>query len=246
MQCEHPRELLDSYLDVELDAAGSLEVERHLAVCATCSAIVARHRALRDALRAPTLRYSAPLALRERLESPSKPRRVRSAAWSRQIGALAAGLLLAISLGFGLGRWTESGDGGIGREVAAAHVRSLQADHLVDVTSSDRHTVKPWFAGKIDFAPTVADFEQQGFKLIGGRLDYLDGRPAAALVYKHREHTINVFLRPRADGQSSAPRASEQQGFHLLHGAVAGFDVWLVSDTGDADLRELLQLIGSI
>jgi anti-sigma factor RsiW len=246
MQCEHPRELLDAYLDVELDAAGSLDVERHLAECAACSAIVARHRALREVLQAPALRHSAPAGLRERIESTSKPRRVRSAAWSRQIGALAAGLLLALAAGFGLGRWSGIGDGRVEQEVVAAHVRSLQADHLVDVASSDRQTVKPWFAGKVDFAPIVADFAKEGFTLVGGRLDYLDGRPSAALVFKRREHTINVFLQPRRDGTSYTPRASERQGFHLLHAVVDGFDCWLISDIGDADLRELLHLVGSI
>ncbi|HEX3315190.1 MAG TPA: hypothetical protein VHR72_09890, partial [Gemmataceae bacterium] len=164
----------------------------------------------------------------------------------RQIGALAAGLLLALAAGFGLGRWSGIGDGRVEQEVVAAHVRSLQADHLVDVASSDRHTVKPWFAGKVDFAPIVADFAKEGFTLVGGRLDYLDGRPSAALVFKRREHTINVFLQPRRDGTSYTPRASERQGFHLLHAVVDGFDCWLISDIGDADLRELLHLVGSI
>ena len=246
MDCGHPRELLHAYLDAELDAAGSLDVERHLAECAACSAIVARHRALREALRASDLHRPAPAALRARVESKIGARRSRFAAWPRQLAALAAGLLIALAAGFGLGRWNGNGDGRVEQEVVAAHVRSLQAKHLVDVESSDRHTVKPWFAGKIDFAPIVADFAQQGFTLVGGRLDYLDGRPAAALVFKRREHTINVFLQPTRDGVPGSPRVSEQQGFHLLHAAVDGFDCWLISDVGDTDLRELLHLVGSI
>ena len=245
MDCGHPRELLHAYLDGELDAAGSLDVERHLGECAACSAIVTRHRALREALRAPALRHSAPAVLRERLASTLGARRSRYAAWPRQLGALAAGLLLALAAGFGLGRWTEGAGHGVEQEIVAAHVRSLQADHLVDVASSDQHRVKPWFAGKVDFAPIVADFAGKGFPLVGGRLDYLDGRPTAALVFKRREHTINVFLQPNRGGASSAPRASEQQGFRLLHAVVDGFDVWLISDAGDADLRELLRLFDS-
>ena len=244
MECRHPRELLDAYLDAELDAAGNLDVERHLAECATCSAVVARHRALRTALRGPDLRHSAPPGLRGRLERKLGARRSRFAAWPMQMGAIAAGLLVALAAGFGLGRW--SGDGGRGdQEVVAAHVRSQQADHLVDVASSDRHTVKPWFAGKLDFAPLVADFEAQGFKLIGGRLDYLDGRPAAALVFKRREHTINVFLQPRRDGSPAVPRVTEAHGFHLLHATIDGFDCRMISDAGDVELRELLRLMRS-
>jgi anti-sigma factor RsiW len=245
MECGHPRELLDAYLDAELDAAGSLDVERHLRECTACSAIVTRHRALREALRAPELYRPAPAGLRARLESKRAAPRSRFAAWPALLGAIAAGLLLTLSVGYGLGRWSGNGDSRVEQEVAAAHVRSLQAEHLVDVASSDRHTVKPWFAGKIDFAPIVADFAGQGFALVGGRLDYLDGRPAAALVFKRREHLVNVFLQPRRDGASSAPRALERQGFHLLHGVVGGFDCWLISDTNAADLRELLGLLGS-
>ena len=177
----------------------------------------------------------------ERLESkPAGTLRSRFAAWPRQLGAIAAGLLLTLSVGYGLGRWSGNGDSRIEQEVAAAHVRSLQADHLVDVASSDRHTVKPWFAGKIDFAPIVADFAGQGFALVGGRLDYLDGRPAAALVFKRREHLVNVFLQPRRDGDAPTPHASEQHGFHLLHAVVGGFDCWFRYERCPRELRYLL------
>jgi anti-sigma factor RsiW len=109
------------------------------------------------------------------------------------------------------------------------------------VASSDQHTVKPWFAGKLDFAPAGPDLAQHGFMLVGGRLDSVDGRPTAALVFKRREHVINLFLQPVREGAPSTPRSSEQHGFHVLHAAVDGYEVWLVSDVSEAELRELLR-----
>jgi anti-sigma factor RsiW len=156
--------------------------------------------------------------------------------------AIAASVLVTVSLGFALGRWTSaSGDPSI--EIVAAHVRSLQAEHLVDVASSDRHRVKPWFAGKLDFSPNVPDLAEHGFTLVGGRLDYFDGRPAAALVYRRREHTINVFLQPSHDRVGSTRRTFERDGFRILHASLDGMECWLVSDVSAADLEELLRLL---
>lgn len=129
-------------------------------------------------------------------------------------------------------------------EVASAHIRSLQAKHVVDVVSSDRHEVKPWFNGKLDFSPPTPDLENEGFPLVGGRLDYLDGRPVAALVYRRREHLINLFVWPDAGTESGDIRRETRQGYHLVHWSKAGMNHWLVSDLNPAELNELAQRLG--
>jgi anti-sigma factor RsiW len=246
MNCGHPRELLDAYVDAELDAAGNLDVERHLAECPACAGVVASRRSLRTALRDPGLRAVAPKGLVDRVRPPA-PAPNRRRTWPGLVSAFAAGVILTLGLGLGIEHAIVADAGPTAGEIVAAHVRSLQADHLVDVASSDRHTVKPWFAGKLDFAPIVADFADQGFPLVGGRLDYLGGRPAAALVFKRREHTINVFLQPRRES-SAADKVLPKvpQGYHLRHDVVDGLDCWMISDASMADLDELHRLLAEV
>jgi anti-sigma factor RsiW len=134
------------------------------------------------------------------------------------------------------------GGDGMPAELVSAHIRSLMADHLVDVATSDQHTVKPWFSGKIDFAPPVADFTASGFPLVGGRVDYIGGRPVAVLVYKTRQHLVNVFVWP-ADGEGDEePRLLAREGYHLLQWQQSGLTFWAVSDVTPDDLQRLAQL----
>jgi anti-sigma factor RsiW len=205
---------LHPYFDDELDVAHAAEFEQHLNQCAECTAALERMRAVRVAIRQHAPYYRKPAARR------SIP------IW---IGLAAAACLAAVFV-------LRPGAGSpLDDEVVTAHLRSLQASHLIDVASSDRHTVKPWFTGKLDFAPEV--IQPSGFDLLGGRLDYLQGRPVAALVYQRRKHTINVFTWP--GGADHAPQADSRQGFHILHWNRAGMHWWAISDASPDDLRAL-------
>jgi anti-sigma factor RsiW len=126
-------------------------------------------------------------------------------------------------------------------QLIASHVRSLMANHLTDVASSDQHTVKPWLDAKLDFAPAVADLGSEGFPLIGGRLDYLDNRPVAALVYQRRKHFINLFVWPAESGSTGADKRITRQGYQLLHWVDSDFNYWAVSDVSDNDLQAFKQ-----
>jgi anti-sigma factor RsiW len=233
VNCTEVLGLLDAYLDGELDLARSLEFETHVESCAACAAALERGRALQSAIaRAPY--FSAPESLRSRI---APPRRRMPYRWM----ALAAGIA---AVGLVLWRVGPPAASPLDSEVVAAHVRSLQVNHLMDVASADRHTVKPWFAGKLDFAPDVEDLSAQGFPLAGGRLDYLDGRAVAALVYRRRQHTVNVFTWP-SRGADSALRVESRQGFNLVRWARAGMEWWAVSDASAADLEQLARDLGA-
>ena len=131
----------------------------------------------------------------------------------------------------------------IANAVLTGHIRSLQAEHLVDVPSSDRHTVKPWFQGKLDFSPPVADLSELGWTLVGGRLDYVDGRPVAVLVYQRRMHNINVFLWPNHGSPDDTIRQEDAQGYQILHWNGAETTYWVVSDLNKAELLELARAL---
>ena len=234
MSCPDKSVLLHGMLDGELDVVGALAFEAHLKECPACAAEYRRQQAIRMALRRPELRDRAPEALRRKLEAALQP---PSVPWWRRFlgdwrwgGAGAAVLAMALMLLVVLPR----GGDDLARQLVDSHVRSLLAEHLVDVPSSDRHTVKPWFVGKIDFAPPVTDLSAEGFALAGGRLDYVAGRPAAALVYRRRLHTIDLFVWPD-DGDTRAAAATVR-GFHIRQWSRGGMSFRAVSDLGSEDL----------
>jgi anti-sigma factor (TIGR02949 family) len=239
---------LDAYLDGELAARDAREFEAHLTECGECARLRDARVALGAAIRAEVPALQAPEALRTRVRAAlssaagaSPARRPMPPLGWRSL-ALAASLALVA-----LGSWRVATDhaGGeaLGEQVLASHVRSLMPGHLTDVISSDQHTVKPWFNGKLDFSPAVYDFAGRGYPLIGGRLDYVGGRPVAALVYGRRQHLINVFVWPATRGSVSGSDVSARQGYHLLHWTTPEDTYWVVSDLGLAELHDFVQLL---
>jgi anti-sigma factor RsiW len=248
MRCEEAQPLIDSYLDGELDLVHNLDLERHLEACPACAPVRQRAIALRSAIRQRVPYFRAPLRLEQRVrEIAQEPARATPRAsilsW-RWAGAVAAMVLIVLGA-VGLGRnWLGSShDDLVAQEIVAGHVRSLMANHLADVASTDQHTVKPWFDGKLDFAPPVVDLAQSGFPLVGGRLDYMDGRPVAALVYQRRLHYINLFVWPSAGGQNAALVPRTREGYNLLHWSQGGMTYWAVSDVARDDLQSFATLL---
>jgi anti-sigma factor RsiW len=242
------RNLLDAYTDDELDLATSLEIERHLNDCPGCAEKLENRRILKRALRADALYFKAPDALRKNVVNslPASPHtmwvnRLRQNIWVSMAAALIVGVLVTAGL-FQTPLLRSTAPAPLAEQVVASHIRSLMADHLSDVVSTDQHTVKPWFDGKIDFAPTVINLQDQGFPLIGGRLDYLDDRPVTALVYRRDKHIINLFIWPN----NSAPRDDAPitiQGYHVIHWQDAASTYWAVSDLEISQLETFVQLI---
>ena len=241
----HPvlEEQLDAYLDGELAVVDARELEAHLAQCADCARFRDGRVALRAAIetRVPALR--APGALRDRvraaLRATAEPKASRPG-WRAL--ALAASLAVVALGSWRLALWRAAGDT-LTDEVLTSHVRSLMPGHLTDVLSSDQHTVKPWFNGRLDFSPPVYDFAGRGYPLLGGRLDYLNGRTVAVLVYGRRQHVINVFLWPAARGATAGPAAATRQGYHLRHWTATGYAYWVVSDLGVPELTDFTGLL---
>lgn len=239
---------MDAYLDGELASRDAREFEVHLKECRDCARLHEARVALGAAIRAEVPALRAPDELRTRLRAalrsaagtPVTRRTMPPLGW-RWL-ALAASLVLVA-----MGSWQVASNRAAGAalsdQVLTSHVRSLMPGHLTDVVSSDQHTVKPWFNGKLDFSPAVYDFAGRGYPLIGGRLDYLGGRPVAALVYGRRQHLINVFLWPANRGPAGGPDATMRQGYHLLHWTTPEYTYWVVSDLGMAELREFAQLL---
>jgi anti-sigma factor RsiW len=245
--CPDVQALLHGYLDGELDLVSALGLERHLEGCVACGEAYQRLRALQGALRTAPLRWEAAPSLEGRVRSVLRESgRPPLRAWSpsrKRLGLAAAAAALLALVGWALARtWTApSADDLLAQQVIAAHVRALLAEHRVDVPSSDRHTVKPWFQGRLDFPPEVPDLEAQGFRLVGGRLDYLTERPVAALVYQRRKHLISLFTWP-GDGDQ-APRAATRQNQHVVRWAQGGMNYWAVSDLNAEELQQFAQAV---
>ena len=248
MTCEDVGHLADAYVDGELALESSLGLEAHVSQCEACTARLARIREVKQTLRAAPY-FRAPEALAARVRTtvrasaatspqPSTVLR-RERRWKPWLLSAAASLSLVSLAVFGVLRQPAArADQATAEAVIEGHVRSLMGDHLTDVASTDRHTVKPWFAGRIDFSPAVVDLASDGFPLVGGRLDYIDHHSAAALVYKRREHSINVFVWPQAGGSPSQSTRSDPRGYHVISWTRGGVAVWIVSDLALAELDD--------
>ena len=243
MKCDDSGELLDSYVDGELDLVNHLQIEQHLKECADCAQAHNNLVALRSAIADDSFYYQAPGDLRARLRTSLKatePESRRASIWKwKWIPVLAvASVLVAVMLAaLTLVRPSQTNEDLVAKEVVSAHIRSMMPGHLMDVPSTDQHTVKPWFDGKLDFAPPVTDLSAQGFPLTGGRLDYVDGRPVAALVYGRRLHVINLFIFPTQE-RDAQNRVLDRQGYNVIHWNKAGMSFWAVSDVNVGDLQE--------
>ncbi len=239
MTCDEAEILLHALIDGELDAGHARAVEDHIASCPRCAAPLASYGEMSKIIAGADVRYKAPLELRRRIEAslpqpkqaPSRRAVLRGFAMGSAVSAIAATGLVAIIL-------RSDDEARIESEVVSAHLRSLQAGHLTDVLSTDQHTVKPWFNGKLDVAPPVIDLTAQGFTLIGGRLDYVDTRPIGAIVYRRRAHVINLFVAQTASAERRAAKIETIQGFNIRRWSERGLNYWAVSDLAADELAE--------
>jgi anti-sigma factor RsiW len=247
MPCERAQQL-EAYLDGELDAAGAAEVERHLETCGECRNAKAELERLRTALREKATYHRAGPQLRARIgasldkEMPRKAiirrfPRARAAFAGAAGGAMATALAASLAFFFLV---PASGDPLI-TDITNAHLRSLASEHLIDVVSTDRHTVKPWLAAHADLSPPVADFSRQGFKLIGGRVDFLEGVRAAVTVYRHGAHIVNVFA--WANYSEELPDFATRNGYHIVFWRSGNLTFCAISDTSIDDILALSRLL---
>jgi len=249
LDCEETRDLIDGYADRELDLVSSLRVERHMQVCEDCMRAHQNLQALRSLMHDESLYFRPSAGLRKHITSALRAevkidRRLPWASW-RWLAVAASVALVAIATLTLIPRPNgPSAEELVAPEVIANHVRSLmEPNHRVDVPSSDQHTVKPWFNGKLDFSPPVENPVDEGFPLVGGRLDYLGGRSVAALVYQRRQHYINLFILPSKDAQDLAEKSVKRQGYNLIHWDKSGMEYWAISDLNEAELRQFAEII---
>ena len=244
MSCELAATTLHGYFDGELDAVRANEFERHMESCAQCQGALAALRSLREGLKRADLYQPASSQLRSQIAQKLSRAARDKPGWKWFLVPVFSVAAAVIVVGAGA-LWLQSRTDStrIQAELIDAHVRSLQPGHLTDVESTDQHTVKPWFDGKLDFIPPVSDFSQQGFPLVGGRLDVLDGHNVAALVYARRKHLINLFVWPAGKDNAAVHGSGSRQGYNRLSWREGDMQFCLVSDASPDDLRELQELI---
>jgi anti-sigma factor RsiW len=247
MTCKETKDLLNAYVDGELDSAGSLSVENHVQRCTSCLADMENLRGLSSAIQNGGLRFTAPPHLKRKMQAairaahPEVKRPFFDWGWA---SAFASAALVAV-LGFALTtQWkSSSAETLLVDDIISSHVRSMMANHITDVASSDSHTVKPWFGGKLDYSPPAKDLTAQGFRLVGGRMDYLDNRPVAAVVYQRSQHFINLFVWPSSNNAIKPEDQLTRRGYNIIHWTQAGMTYWLVSELNLPELSECARLL---
>jgi len=248
MNCQECHDYIDAYIDNELDISSTILVKQHLRDCPDCQQLLKSRKAVGALLDNPQIRFEVPDSLFGRVQSalpvPGSDVKQRSGRrfvipWFSIPLALAATIAVMFGLAFlnQRGVFERSQGNALAQEAISSHVRSLLAAHLFDVPSTDQHTVKPWFDGKLKFSPPVHDFAERGFRLTGGRLDYLNGREVAALVYQRRLHIINLFIWPLESGLNTTSESFTKDGYNVSHWERDGFVFWAVSDVNAEDLR---------
>ena len=247
MRCTSSEHLLELHLDGELSASESAEIQEHVENCVSCGGLYQRLERLQTDIRTQVIRHRAPAQLQQSIQAA-----LRKAAASEPPAprihwnwmAVAASVLLFASMAWNVAflRSRDSARDVVAREVLSSHLRSLMGTHLLDVPSSDQHTVKPWFNGKLNFSPDVRDFASQGFRLVGGRVEYISDRPVAALVYQRRQHIINLFTWPSLSSSQSGYSEMQRNGYNLVSWTEHGITCWAVSDLQTGELEQFAQL----
>src|SRR6516225_156972 len=253
MKCDESEVMLHALIDGELDAGHARDVEAHVAACPGCDEKLTAFRAMHEIMSATPLKEAAPAHLRNRIEAlmATPASRVVSIRQFMQptrrsfFGGFAVGSALsaAVAASFVLTVIRGDQEQVVADEVVSAHIRSLQALHLMDVATSDQHTVKPWFNGRMDVAPPVIDLTAESFTLLGGRLDYIDGEPVAAVVYQRRKHVINLFVAQHLGARHARAVAESIHGYNVRHWSQDDLDFWAVSDLAGDELNEFVQKI---
>jgi anti-sigma factor RsiW len=250
MNCDQSKALIEPYADGELDASRIIELEQHIHNCPACAITTSHLRSLKTKIKRDGLYFPAPNELRCRIKAElrshteSKWRwNILNLKWLATAATGAVAVCLAFVLAVTMGQ--PSAEQRLAQELVSNHVRSLMANHALDVASSDQHTVKPWFDGKLDFSPPVKDLGAQEFPLLGGRLDYAGGRAVAALVFQRHKHVINLFVWPGGAKDSRPRPIAPRQGFNLVHWTQAGMSLWTVSDLNEKELQEFVEAFQS-
>jgi len=240
MNCDEASVLIHALIDGELDAGNARDVEAHIAICPACAAQHREFLEFRKAISPAGLRHAAPASLRRRIEGKLPVPREGVASRRSVIKGFALGATASALAASGLLMMVMRADdeSRLLGEVVSAHLRSLQAQHLTDVVSTDQHAVKPWFNGRLDVAPPVADLTALGFTLLGGRLDYVDAKPVAAIVYRRRIHVINLFCAPAPGSSHRAATIESLHGFNVRRWSDNGLNLWAVSDINAEELAE--------
>jgi anti-sigma factor RsiW len=243
MNCEEAGILLHALIDGELDAGNAREIETHIVTCPHCAAQLRDIQELRKAMMPANLGYSAPEDLRSRIEGKLPAPAAAGSSRRAIVKGLALGATATALAASGLFLMVMRKDEGqrVLDEIVSAHLRSLQGEHLTDVVSSDQHTVKPWFNGRLDASPPVMDLTAQGFTLLGARIDFVDAKPVAAIVYRRRAHIINLFCEPASSPAARAASMQSLHGFNVRTWREKGMHIWAVSDISADELSEFGQ-----
>jgi anti-sigma factor RsiW len=246
MNCHQAGQVIGAYADGQLEALAVLELEKHLQDCSACALTWRNLQSLKKTLKQDALYFKAPAELRRRINTqfPSPKQAVSEQFawdWNWLTTALSGALAVCLALLLFVSQTRPSAEQQFQQEMISNHVRSLMPGHGTDVASTDQHTVKPWFNGKVDFSPPVKDLATEGFPLTGGRLDYLGNRNVAALVFQRNKHVINLFVWPGQEHDSKPTAAKPRQGYNLIHWSQGGMSFWAVSDLNQKELSEFAE-----